>query len=96
MNKARIVTALILMTAAAVPTLAQDAAPAPQAEAKPAKPKLICRTDNVTGSRVRIQQTCLSKEDWTRLADKTVDAMNRVGRAAATGWADRPPPGQIQ
>lgn len=42
---------------------------APKAKATPEKPKLICRRDEVTGSRVSAKKICLTGEQWKNLQD---------------------------
>ncbi len=53
--------ALLLSTAAA-PEGAASGTPAPEG-AKPAKAKLVCRADDVSGSRVRAK-ICKTQAEW--------------------------------
>lgn len=42
---------------------------APQAKAAPEKPKLICKRDEVTGSRMPSKKICLTAKQWKELQD---------------------------
>lgn len=46
-------------------TSAQDQKDAPK------KKKLICRTENTTGSRVQVRRICHTPEEWDQIADQT-------------------------
>jgi len=35
------------------------------------KEKLICKTERVTGSRTRVNRTCMTSEQWDELAAQT-------------------------
>jgi hypothetical protein len=72
-------------TPAATGTAANDVA-TPPAAAHPAKPKhgdpdeVVCKTTNVTGSRLGGARTCLKRKEWqatARDAQDTVDATTR-------------------
>ena len=68
----RFVPLLVMLVGTGASGLAQDAAePAPTAAAPPpvqaaavAKPKMICRTMEVTGSRLGGKRVCMTAQDW--------------------------------
>jgi len=79
------VVAAFLLSAAApeAPTVAAPAQPAAPA----AKPKKICRSENVLGS-ILPKHTCLTQQEWDARAKATegdADALRRVQGSRAPG-----------
>ena len=65
--------------AQAAPALASNAAPA----AAPDKAKLICETDDETGSRLAKRRTCLTADQWREMRRQErldVEHDQRIGR----------------
>ncbi len=42
--------------------------------------QLICKSEPVLGSRIKVKRTCLSREDWRFQAEQANDALNEVSR----------------
>lgn len=66
--------------AQAAPALASNAAPA---AAAPDKSKLICETDDETGSRLAKRRTCLTADQWREMRRQErldVEHNQRIGR----------------
>lgn len=55
-----------------------DAATSPAKTATPAKPKMICRTYEVTGSLVARQRVCRSAGEWAKVEDDMQNEANRL------------------
>lgn len=60
----------MILAAVSLLLAASPAAPAP------AKPKLVCRTQETTGSLAGAKKVCMTREDWAKQYDKTQQAMN--------------------
>lgn len=43
----------------------------------------ICRVDRATGSRVRVNRVCLTREQWTELEEKKRKGMELMGRSGS-------------
>lgn len=67
----------LLLAAASVGPAEAEPAPPPAAEEK-----LICRTNVVTGSRLRKQKVCLTKDGWKRAQDGAARDFDDSRRAA--------------
>lgn len=66
--------------AQAAPALASNAAPA---AAAPDRSKLICETDDETGSRLAKRRTCLTADQWREMRRQErldVEHDQRIGR----------------
>lgn len=63
---------------AGVNTESGDTPPAPSK-----KEKLICKSEKVTGSRTKVNRTCLTKEQWEQLAANTKKGLDEMGRNAS-------------
>lgn len=81
----------------AVPVSAQndDAATATaEAKEKAKDDELICRTENVIGSRAKKRRTCLTRKQWERVARKgNAFARKLVADNAGGIWDNAPDPG---
>ncbi len=64
--------AALAQTTAPTPALAAQPRSAP---AKPAKPKLICHHEEVTGSRLEGKTTCMTADEWADNARQSADAL---------------------
>lgn len=78
MKTSSMLAPLLLTAAIAVPALAdKPEAPAATAvtdkdSAKPAiKEKMVCRSEKVTGSRTKVNRTCMTQAEWDALAEQT-------------------------
>ncbi len=82
------VTALISVALAATsPVMAADA-PQPGTVVKPKKERMICRSDQVTGSRVRGKRICRTRAEWNdaeRQNAESVREMQRTSQAPPNG-----------
>ena len=67
------VVALLAITS---PGVAQTSDSAAGTTAKPKKPKMVCRRDETTGSRLPGPSTCHTQEDWVRI-DKINEERSR-------------------
>ena len=63
---------IIVFLTSAVPAVQTVAATAPA----PAKEKLVCRRDVVTGSMVTFKKRCMTRRDWAR----TTEASQKFGQ----------------
>ncbi len=73
--------------AATSPVMASDA-PQPGATVKPKKERMICRSDQVTGSRVRGKRICRTRAEWNdaeRQNAESVREMQRTSQAPPNG-----------
>lgn len=76
-----LLAAVLAVAAAMSGEPAPAAAPQPTASeqplqaAKPPKPKLVCRTNQVTGSRLGAERICKTQEEWNTI---TRDSRDRV------------------
>lgn len=63
----------------AAPALSQTAAPAaaPTANAKPTKDKLICETQQETGSRLDRKRVCHTAAEWQSIKSQSRDAIEK-------------------
>jgi hypothetical protein len=61
--------------AAPAPAVAPPSAP-PAKAAKPAKPKLVCHVNEVTGSRLGAERVCKTAEEWERIRRDSRDRMD--------------------
>lgn len=75
-----VAAALLLVSALAAPAPAQDAS---EASAEAPKEKLICRADKATGSRVRVNRVCLTREQWAAVDEKKRQSLNELGRSGS-------------
>lgn len=57
---------------------AQEDQPATQEE--PAKERLICKSEKVTGSRARVKRICLTREQWAEVSASTKENIDRYSR----------------
>lgn len=73
----------VSMASAFADEAAAPAAQTDQAGAK--KEKLICRRERATGSRVRVNRTCMTEAQWRELSTKTEKGMNDISRDAGRG-----------
>jgi invasion protein IalB len=75
---------LAVLLAAAAPVVAQTAPPAQaQPGAAPASKvdplnKMICKTEEVIGSRLNTQRVCMTAREWKDQADDTRQAIERM------------------
>ena len=72
---------VLLVTA--LPAVAQAQSPAPQPQAAPAaKPnpldKVVCKTEEVIGSRLNSQRVCLTVREWQEQSDANREALERL------------------
>lgn len=76
---------LVSLAAAALvvasPAFSQNAAPAPQ-NANPAKPKLICETEEDIGSRLGRKRVCHTAEQWQQIKAESRDAIEKYQQQA--------------
>lgn len=63
MAAALVIAPVLASSAAAQDTTTSAEATTASAEA-PKKEKLICRVDRATGSRVRVNRVCMTREQW--------------------------------
>ena len=63
-----------------------------QAEEEPADAEelargeeVVCRRERVTGSRVRVRETCMTRNEWNDVEARTRDGLNRMGSGASGG-----------
>ena len=73
-------------TKPAAPVAAPAAKPIVQARAD----RVICRKDDVTGSRVRKQKTCLTQREWDRLAKRGQSVAEELDRERHNDTNPRP------
>jgi hypothetical protein len=67
----------------AAPALSQTATPAAApANAKPAKDKLICETQQETGSRLDRKRVCHTAEEWQSIKSQSRDAIEKYQQQA--------------
>lgn len=67
---------------AAAPALAQTAAQPPAQNAKPAKDKLVCETQEETGSRIDRKRVCHTAEEWQAIKAQNRDALEKIQQQA--------------
>ena len=76
---------LVSLSAAALvvasPAFSQNAASAPQ-NANPAKPKLICETEEDIGSRLGRKRVCHTAEQWQQIKAESRDAIEKYQQQA--------------
>lgn len=65
----------------ASPALSQNN-PAASQNANPAKPKLICETQQETGSRLDRKRVCHTAEEWQRVKADARDAIDKYQQQA--------------
>ncbi|MGX7895369.1 hypothetical protein [Tsuneonella sp. HG222] len=53
--------------------------------------KLICRSDKMTGSRLKVRKVCMTKAQWDELAVNTRKGLNDYSRGTATGLTEKSP-----
>ncbi len=73
---------LAVLLVAAAPAVAQtapptQAQPAPKAAPNPLD-KMICRTEEVIGSRLNTQRVCMTAREWKDQSDDTRQAVERI------------------
>jgi hypothetical protein len=66
----------------ATPALSQNTTPAPAQNANPAKPKLICETEEDIGSRLGRKRVCHTAEQWQQIKAETRDAIEKYQQQA--------------
>ncbi len=71
-------------TAAAASQAEEDA---PSAEELARGEEVVCRRERVTGSRVRVRETCMTRNEWNGVEARTRDGLNRMASGAAGGVA---------
>ena len=49
------------------------------------EPRMICRTEQVTGSLTRRRRTCMTEDEWDELRHRNRDAINATQRGASGG-----------
>jgi hypothetical protein len=81
----------MLAAALGAPTAAAMQAEAPKAE----KPRLICKTDRVTGSLTRVSRVCATQAQWDRMTLEAQRAVDRVNQNSGTALAN-PGPSKLQ
>jgi len=74
---------LAVLVAAAVPATAQPTAPPPPQTANArAKPnpldKVVCKTEEVIGSRLNSQRVCMTVREWQDQADDSRQALEKI------------------
>lgn len=52
--------------------------------------EVVCRTEPVTGSRTRVNRTCLTRADWRAIEMHTREGVDEMQGNAAGGYACRP------
>lgn len=78
MRKAFFAAAILIAPAMLAPAAAADAT-----DGKAEKEKLICRADRATGSRVRVNRVCLTREQWTQVDEKKRKSMENLNRSGS-------------
>lgn len=78
-----------LLIAVGSPAVAQTAAPqaqpAPQgAKAPDPLDKIVCRTEEVIGSRLNSQRVCLTVREWRQQAEDSREAVERIQQGQGT------------
>ena len=70
----------LFLSAIAVPALTQTPAPAPQvAQAKPNPlDKMVCRTEETLGSRLRSHKVCATVREWQEQQQENRDAVELI------------------
>ena len=107
--KSRIFIAGLAALVAAGTVMAQDqatpaqtaagsaaAAPAPQSSAAPAEGRgseVVCRSNRATGSRIRSNRVCKTRDQWAADQAALRDSMNDMSRSAGTTGASACNPG---
>jgi hypothetical protein len=76
-------------TAAPPPASAATPAAKPVAQVRAAD-RVICRKDDVTGSRVRKQKTCRTQREWDRLSKRGGSVADELGRERENDINPRP------
>jgi len=66
----------------ASPALSQNTTPAPPQKANPAKPKLICETEEDIGSRLGHKRVCHTAEQWQQMKAESRDAIEKYQQQA--------------
>ena len=73
---------LAVLIAVAVPAAAQTAAPPPPTANAKAKPnpldKVVCKTEEVIGSRLNTQRVCMTVREWQDQADDSRQALEKI------------------
>ncbi len=72
--------ALVVLTAAWGASASADDAKEPET----AKEKVICKSNTVTGSRLKKSQICMTKAQWADLADKTKQDIDNYSRTSGS------------
>ncbi|MFV3076724.1 hypothetical protein [Niveispirillum fermenti] len=76
---AAMLTALPLLSG---PVMAQDKPTGKTEEVKPDDGKLICRTDNPTGTRVGAKKVCKTRTEWAEFVRQQREDTQRVQNEA--------------
>jgi hypothetical protein len=74
--------AVSLMLAMAITSVSAAANDEPQAGGD--KEKLICKSEKVTGSRLKKRRTCLTRQQWDDLATETKQDLDRFTTGASS------------
>ena len=82
------ISALLFSLATAQLATAAGASPAPAApqeqSQKPKKPQLVCRTQDLVGTRLGGHRVCYTKERWNEIERDSVDAVRDAQRDNAS------------
>lgn len=81
MMKALVAVAILIAPSFLAPAAA--AADSSETSAEAPKEKLICRADRATGSRVRVNRVCLTREQWTEVDEKKRKSMENLNRGGS-------------
>lgn len=70
------------LIALAVPAVAQNPGQAPASNIARAKPnagdKIICKTEETTGTRLGAHKVCATEREWRELAEQTQAAVQKI------------------
>ena len=73
---------LTLVLSLALSAVAPEAAPPTVDEAKPEKPKMVCRADKASGSRLKTR-ICMTQEQWDNQKSNISDGDRLRGRVSS-------------
>lgn len=82
MNKLTAAAAALLMTATGA--LAEE----PQNDRAAKQEKRICKNEKMTGSLTRVRRICLTRSEWSRLAEGAQKGVDAITRDANQGFLD--------
>ena len=86
---------MILFLLASGALAAADPAPAPAPAAKPKAEKKICRTIEITGSRMGVREICMPASEWDyqkRQAEDVLSGRRGLTDGGAVGMSNQPLP----